>query len=336
MMDDTATIVAETETGMRGGLAAACAIILVGVAASPAQESWPQRQVSVVVPFAAGGSTDLIARILTQHMQAKFATPFLVENRPGAGGSIGTGYVAKASGDGYTLLVGTVSSNAINAFLYTKLAFDVERDFQPVSLLALLPNLLFVNPKISATSVAELVDYLKANPGKVNFGSSGIGTSSHLSSVMFQMATGTTMTHVPFRSTGEVMNSMIGGHIDLAIDSMTTAWPHARAGTVRALAVTTPQRSATAPDLPTIGETVGGFQATAWQGLFAPAGTPRPVVDQLAAEAKRILELPQVLAQLKDLGAEPAPSSPEQFADFLKAERAKWREAVQTSGARID
>ncbi|HKF99707.1 MAG TPA: tripartite tricarboxylate transporter substrate binding protein [Xanthobacteraceae bacterium] len=327
---------AETETGMRGGLAAACAIILVGVAASPAQESWPQRQVSVVVPFAAGGSTDLIARILTQHMQAKFATPFVVENRAGAGGSIGTGYVAKASGDGYTLLVGTVSSNAINAFLYTKLAFDVERDFQPVSLLALLPNLLFVNPKISATSVAELVDYLKANPGKVNFGSSGIGTSSHLSSVMFQMATGTTMTHVPFRSTGEVMNSMIGGHIDLAIDSMTTAWPHAKAGTVRALAVTTPQRSATAPDLPTIGETVGGFQATAWQGLFAPAGTPRLIVDKLAAEAKRILELPEVAAQLKDLGAEPAPSSPEQFADFLKAERAKWREAVQTSGARID
>jgi tripartite-type tricarboxylate transporter receptor subunit TctC len=331
-----ATVAVETEAGMRGGLAAAFAIVLVAALPSAAQESWPQRQVTVVVPFAAGGSTDLIARILANHMQAKFATPFVVENRPGAGGSIGTGYVAKASSDGYTLLVGTVSSNAINAFLYTKLAFDVERDFQPVSLLALLPNLLFVNPKISAKSVGELVDYLKANPGKVNFGSSGIGTSSHLSSVMFQTATGTSMTHVPFRSTGEVMNSMIGGHIDLAIDSMTTAWPHAKAGTVRALAVTTPQRSATAPDLPTIGETVGGFQATAWQGLFAPAGTPRPVVDKLAAEAKRILELPEVAAQLKDLGAEPAPSAPEQFADFLKAERVKWREAVQASGARID
>ena len=319
---------------MRVVLAAALAASLAS--AAPAQESWPQRQVNVVVPFAAGGSTDLIARILAQHMQTKFGTPFVVENRAGAGGSIGTGYVAKAAGDGYTLLVGTVSSNAINAFLYTKLTFDVERDFQPVSLLALLPNLLFVNPKIPAKTVTEIIEYLKANAGKVNFGSSGIGTSSHLSSVMFQLATGTTMTHVPFRSTGEVMNSMIGGHIDLAIDSMTTAWPHARAGTVRAIAVTTPQRSTTAPDLPTIGETVPGFQATAWQGLFTPAGTPRAVVDKLAAEAKRILELAEVAAQLKDLGAQPAPSGPEQFADFLKSERAKWQEVVKASGARID
>jgi tripartite-type tricarboxylate transporter receptor subunit TctC len=319
---------------MRVVFAAALAASLAS--AAPAQEIWPQRQVNVVVPFAAGGSTDLIARILAQHMQTKFGTPFVVENRAGAGGSIGTGYVAKAAGDGYTLLVGTVSSNAINAFLYTKLTFDVERDFQPVSLLALLPNLLFVNPKIPAKTVTEIVEYLKANAGKVNFGSSGIGTSSHLSSVMFQLATGTTMTHVPFRSTGEVMNSMIGGHIDLAIDSMTTAWPHARAGTVRAIAVTTPQRSTTAPDLPTIGETVPGFQATAWQGLFTPAGTPRAVLDKLAAEAKRILELAEVAAQLKDLGAQPAPSGPEQFADFLKSERAKWQEVVKASGARID
>src|SRR5215213_9663199 len=317
---------------MRGFLASCIVAVFAALAPAQAQENWPQRQVNVIVPFSAGGSTDLIARILTQHLQAKFNQSLVVENKGGAGGSIGTGQVAKATNYGYTLLVGTVSSSVINAFLYTKLPFDLEKDFQPVALLATLPNLLIVNPKLPAKTVPELVAYLKANPGKVNFGSSGIGTSSHLSSVMFQMATGTTMTHVPFRSTGEVMNSMIGGHIDLAIDSMTTAWPHARAGTVRALAVTTPQRSATAPDLPTIGESVGGFQATAWQGLFAPAGTPRLIVDNLAAEAKRILELPEVAAQLKDLGAEPAPSSPEQFADFLKAERAKWREAVQTSG----
>jgi len=323
-------------TRMVFALALTAGLVLAPAARAPAQEAWPQRQVNVVVPFAAGGSTDLIARILAPHLQAKFGTPVVVENRPGAGGSIGTGHVAKAPADGYTLLVGTVSSNAINAFLYTKLSFDVERDFQPVALLALLPNLLFVNPKISATSVPELVDYLKANPGKVNFGSSGIGTSSHLSAVMFQMATGTSMTHVPFRSTGEVMNSMIGGHIDLAIDSMTTAWPHARAGTVRALAVTTPQRSPTAADLPTIGETVAGFQATAWQGLFAPAGTPPPVVDRLAGEMKRILGLPEVDAQLRELGAQPAPSDPQQFSDFLKAERAKWRDVVAASGARIE
>jgi tripartite-type tricarboxylate transporter receptor subunit TctC len=321
---------------MRGSLVAAVAAVLIATTPSSSQENWPQRQVTIVVPFAAGGSTDLIARILAQHMQTTFGTPFVVENRAGAGGSIGTGYVAKAANDGYTLLVGSVSSNAINAFLYAKLPFDVERDFQPISLLALLPNLLFVNPKIPARSVSELIGYLKANAGKVNFGSSGIGTSSHLSSVMFQMATGTMMTHVPFRSTGEVMNSMIGGHIDLAIDSMTTAWPHAKAGTVRALAVTTPQRNATAPDLPSIGETVPGFQAIAWQGLFAPAGTPRAVVDKLATETKRILELSEVAGQLKELGAEPAPSSPDQFATFLTSERAKWRDVVRASGTRIE
>lgn len=321
---------------MRSFFAAMIAATFAIAAPAHAQDNWPRRQVTVVAPFAAGGSTDLIARILAQHMQAKFGTPFVVENRAGAGGSIGTGFVAKAANDGYTILVGSVSSSVINGFLYTKLPFNIDRDFQPISLLARLPNLLFVNPKIPAKTVAELVDYLKANEGKLNYGSSGNGTSSHLSSVMFQLATGAKMTHVPFRSTAEVMNNMIGGHIDMAIDSMTTAWPHSQSGAVRAIAVTTPNRSATAPNVPTIGETLKGFEATAWQGLFAPTGTPQPVVDRLAAEAKRILELPEVATQLKDLGAEPAPSSPAQFAEFLKSERIKWQEVVKASGVRLD
>jgi tripartite-type tricarboxylate transporter receptor subunit TctC len=310
----------------------------LSLAAAPAQtqERWPQRTITLVVPFSAGGSTDLIARILAQHMQTGLGTSVVVENRGGAGGSIGTGYVAKAPNDGYTLLVGTVSSNAINAFLYSKLPFDVARDLQPVSRLATLPNLLFISPKIPANNVAELVAYLKANEGKASFGSSGNGTSSHLSSVMFQLATGTKMTHVPFRSTNEVMNSIIGGHIDLAIDSMTTAWPHAKTGAVRALAVTTPQRSSAAPDLPTIGETIKGFEATAWQGMFAPAGTPPPVVEKLAGELKRILDLPEVGSALRNLGAEPAPTTPAQFEEFTRSERAKWQEIVKASGARID
>ena len=312
------------------------AVLSLAAGPAQAQEKWPQRTVTLVVPFAAGGSTDLIARILAQHMQTGLGVPVVVENRAGAGGSIGTGYVAKAANDGYTLLVGTVSSNAINAFLYTKLPFDVARDLQPVSLLATLPNLLFINPKIPANNVAELVAYLKNNEGNVNFGSSGNGTSSHLSSVMFQLATGTKMTHVPFRSTNEVMNSIIGGHIDLAIDSMTTAWPHAKAGAVRPLAVTTPQRSSTAPDLPTIGETINGFEATAWQGLFAPAGTPAPIVEKLADEVKRILAMSDVGAGLRDLGAEPAPTTPAQFEEFTRLERAKWQQVVKASGARID
>jgi tripartite-type tricarboxylate transporter receptor subunit TctC len=321
---------------MRGFLAACLAAAFAAIAPGEAQENWPQRQVNVIVPFSAGGSTDLIARILTQHLQAKFNTSFVVENKGGAGGSIGTGLVAKAPNDGYTLLVGTVSSSVINGFLYAKLPFDLEKDFQPVALLATLPNLLIVNPKLPAKTVPELVAYLKTNPGKVTFGSSGIGTSSHLSAVMFQGATGTTMTHVPFRSTNEVINSMIGGHIDLAIDSMTTAWPQAKEGIVRPLAITTPKRSETAPHLPTIGETLQGFQATAWQGLFAPAGTPRPIVDKLAAEVKRILETPEVVAQLKGLGAEPAPSTPDEFANFLQSERVRWQEVVKASGAKID
>jgi tripartite-type tricarboxylate transporter receptor subunit TctC len=320
---------------MRGAIAA-LVTITVALAAPVQAQDWPQRQVTIVVPFAAGGSADLLARILQQHMQARFGVPFIVENRSGAGGSIGTGFVAKAPADGHTLLVGTVSSNAINAFLYTKLNFDVARDFQAVSLLVRFPNLLFVNPKLPTKTVSELVAYLKANAGKVNYGSSGNGTSSHLSAVMFELATGTKMTHIPFRSTAEVVNSMIGGHIDLAIDSMTTTWPHAASGSVRAIAVTTPQRSATAPDVPTIGETLKGYEATAWQGLFAPAATPRPTVDKIAAEVRRVWDLPEVVTALKNVGAEPAPSTPDEFADYTKAERARWGEVVKASGVQIE
>jgi len=273
---------------------------------------------------------------LQQHMQAKLGVPFVVENKSGAGGSIGTGLVAKAPADGYTLLVGTVSSIAINAFLYTKLNFDVARDLQPVSLLVRFPNLLFVNPTIPAKTVPELIAYLKANDGKLNYGSSGNGTSSHLSSVMFELASKTTMTHIPFRSTAEVVNSMLGGNIELAIDSMTTVWPFAAAGSVRPLAVTTPHRSAAAPDLPTIGETLAGYEATAWQGLFAPAGTPRPIVEKIAAEVKRVWELPEVIAALRNVGAEPAVSTPDEFTAYTAAERVRWGEVVKASGVKID
>jgi len=311
------------------------AFMLVAAPAS-AEESWPQRQVTIVVPFAAGGSADLLARILTQHMQAKYGVPFVVENRSGAGGSIGTAYVAKAANDGLTLLLGTISTQAINPFLYTNLTFDAERDFQPISLLVTLPNLLFANPRLPARTVPELIAYLKANDGKVSYGSSGYGTSGHLSTMMFQIATGTNMTHVPFRSTTDEINNMIGGHIDLAIDSMTTAWPLAASGQVRAIAVTTPKRSAAAPDLPTIGETVPGYAATGWQGLFAPAGTPRPTIEKIADEVKRIFELPEVVEALKSVGGEPMPMPPDQFSEFVRAERSKWREVVKAANVKLD
>jgi tripartite-type tricarboxylate transporter receptor subunit TctC len=299
-------------------------------------ENWPQRPVTIIVPFSAGGSADLLARLLAQHLQQKFGASFVIENRGGAGGSLGTGYVAKAAPDGYTLVIGTVSTHAINPFLYSNLPFNVERDFAPISRIVQLPNLMFVNPRLPVKTVPELIDYLKANEGKVSHGSSGHGTSSHLSAVLFQIASGTKMIHVPFRSTTEELNSMMGGHIDVAIDSMTTAWSHAQSGQVRALAVTTPQRSPAAPDVPAIGETLKGYEATGWQGLYAPAGTPRPIVDKIAAEVKRIFESPEVAESLRKLGGEPSPMTPDEFAEFGRSERTKWQQVVKASGVRID
>jgi tripartite-type tricarboxylate transporter receptor subunit TctC len=299
-------------------------------------QTWPQRPVTLVVPFGPGGSGDLVARMFAQHFQAKHGAAVVIENKGGAGGSIGTGIVAKAPNDGYTLLLGTASTHAINPALYARLSYDVERDFAPISPLVRLPNLLVVNNKLPVNSVPELIAYAKANDGKINYGSAGNGTSSHLSAVMFTHAIGTNMTHVPFRATSDEMNAMIGGHIDLAIDSMTTIWPLAKGGEVRALAVSTPQRVATAPDLPTIGETVHGFEATGWQGLFAPAGTPRDIIVTLAEEVKRIFSLPEVVTVLQSVGGDPLPMTPDDFAQFSRLERAKWAEVVKGSGVRID
>jgi len=310
--------------------------MLASAAAARAQEAWPQRPITIVVPFQAGGSADLLARIVQQHMQADFGSPVLVENRSGAGGSIGTAYVAKAPPDGYALLLGTLSGNVLNGFIYAKLPYDPERDFQPISLLVHLPNLLVVSNKLPAKTVGEFVTYLKANDGKLNYGSSGIGTSSHLSVVMFELATGTHMTHVPFRSTTDEITSMMSGNVDVAIDSMTTLWPQAQAGAIRALAVTAGQRLPSAPDLPTISETLNGFSVEGWQGLFAPAGTPRPIVDKLAAEVKHVFEEPDVVKALTQVGGLPDPMTPDAFAAFIASERPKWREVVKASGVHID
>ena len=325
---------------MRFISAAVVALMVATVVSTSAEESsspaWPQRPVTIVVPFQAGGSADLLARILQQRMQADFGMPFVVENRSGAGGSIGASYVAKAPKDGLTLLLGTLSSNVLNGFIYGKLPYDPEEDFQPISLLIRLPNLLVVTPKMPVKTVPELIAYLKANDGKLNYGSSGIGTSSHLSVVMFELATGTHMTHVPFRSTTDEVTSMMNGSVDLAIDSMTTLWPQAQAGVVRALAATSTKRLASAPDLPTIGETLTGFSVEGWQGLFAPAGTPQPIVDMIAAEVKKVFEQPDVVAALTNLGGEPAPMDPDRFAAFIASERLKWRDVIKASGVHID
>lgn len=310
---------------------------LLTVLAVPAgAQEWPAKQVNLIVPFSAGGTTDLFGRLLAQHMHAKFGQPFIVENRAGAGGNLGAGAVAKAAPDGYTFLVGTVSTHAINPFLYSKLPYDTVKDFQPVSLIARLPNILVVHPSLPVNNVAELIAHLKANPDKLSYGSSGAGTSIHLAAELFKIKTGTTMTHVPFRSSGDIMNNLTGGHINLAFDNITLAWPQVKAGRLRALAVSSTERSAIAPDVPTVADTIPGFDATSWHGVFAPAGTPKPIVDKMAAEMKRILELPEVKDKLFELGAVASPMTPENFAKFIDGERAKWQDVVKASGARID
>jgi tripartite-type tricarboxylate transporter receptor subunit TctC len=306
----------------------ASTLVLTGSARS---QEWPQRQVTIVVPFTAGGTTDLFGRMLAQGLQQKYGTPFIVENRAGAGGNLGATAVSRAAADGHTLLVGTVSTHAINPFVYKNLGHDTERDFQPISLIARLPNLLVVNPRLPAKTVAELIAHLKSNAGKLSYGSSGAGTSTHLASELFQIKTGTKMTHVPYRSSGDVMNALIGGHIDLAFDNITLAWPQAKAGKLRALAVTSTEPSSTAPEIPPVAATLPGFDATSWHGVFAPARTPRPVVDRLAAEIKRIFELPELQKSLQEVGAVPSPMTPEQFTEFIASERRKWQEVVRTA-----
>jgi tripartite-type tricarboxylate transporter receptor subunit TctC len=310
---------------------AALTTALIAFAAPVLAQEWPAKQVTIIVPFTAGGTTDMFARILAQGLQQKYPGPFIVENRAGAGGNIGAAAVARAPKDGYTLLVGTVSTHAINPFIYKNLAHDTEKDFQPVSLIARLPNMLVVNPKVPAKTVAELVDYLKKNPDKFNYGSSGVGTSTHLAAELFQIRTGTKMTHVPFRSSNEVMTALIGGHIDLAFDNITLAWPQAQAGKVHALGVTSTTPSATAPEVPPVAASIAGFDATSWHGLFAPAGTPQPIVNTLAAEVKRIFEQPAVQQNLANVGAVPSPMAPDQFKAFIAAERAKWRGVVDAA-----
>ena len=229
-----------------------------------------------------------------------------------------------------------MSTHAINPFLYSKLPYDTVKDFQPVSLIARLPNILVVHPSLPANNVPELIAHLKANPDKLSYGSSGAGTSIHLAAELFKIKTGTTMTHVPFRSSGDIMNNLTGGHINLAFDNITLAWPQVKAGRLRALAVSSTERSAIAPDVPTVAETIPGFDATSWHGVFAPAGTPKPIVDKMAAEMKRILELPDVKEKLFEIGAVASPMTPEEFAKFIDGERAKWADVVKASGAKLD
>jgi tripartite-type tricarboxylate transporter receptor subunit TctC len=321
---------------MRLVLLAATLFLITRAAPALSEDTWPRHAVTIVVPFQAGGSADLLARMAGQQLQAELGVPFVVENRSGAGGSIGTSYVAKADPDGYTFLLGTFSGIVLNGLVYSKLTYNAERDLQPVVLLVRMPNLLVVNQRVPAKTVPELIEYIKANDGKLNYGSSGVGTSSHLSGVLLGLATGTHMIHVPFRSTTDEVTNLINGSIDLAIDSMTTLWPQAQAGAIRALAVSTAIRSPSAPNLPTIGETIEGYSVPAWQGLFAPSGTPKSIVDKVAAALKRSYDKPEVLDALTRLGGDPTLMGADEFGAYIKEDSPKWRDVVKAAGAHID
>lgn len=307
-----------------------------------AQANWPTRPVRVVVPFAPAGTTDILARALVPELGKAFGQVFVIDNRPGAGGNLGSDAIAKSAPDGYNLLMGTVGTHAINAALYPKMPFDPVKDFVPIVLVAGVPNVLVMNPAKAESagirSVADLIRYAKANPGKLNMASSGNGTSIHLSGELFKSMTGSFMVHFPYRGSGPALLDLIGGTMDLMFDNLPSALPHIRSGKLKALAVTSGQRSAALPEVPTIAEAgpVPGFDASSWFGLFAPAGTPVDIVTRINQETAKAFQSPAFKERLLSQGAIPGGQPPADFARFIAAETTKWTQVVKVSGAKVD
>lgn len=301
-----------------------------------AQAPWPQgRTIKLVVPFPPAGATDVLGRLVADKLGQSWGINFVVENRAGAGGNIGTDAVAKAEPNGDTLLIVSVGM-ATNQYLYPKLNYDPVKDLAPITMVALVPNLLVVNKDLPVKSVADLVAYAKANPGKLSYGSSGIGTSVHLSGEYFQKLTGTKMVHVPYRGTAQATQDLIGGRIDLIFDNITQALPHVRAGSIRGLGITTAKRSAAAPEFAPIAETIPGFDVSSWFALFAPAKTPQTVIDKIQADTKAGLADPALRAKMDQLAAEPVGGTPAELAAFLQAEMKKWGDLIKEIGVKVE
>ncbi|MGO4392066.1 Bug family tripartite tricarboxylate transporter substrate binding protein [Variovorax sp. M-6] len=317
--------------------AAATAAVSLAPFAALAQAQFPAKPITIIVPFSAGGTTDILARVIGQYMGRDLGQTVVVDNRAGAGGNIGGQAAARAPADGYTLFMGTVGTHAINQSLYRKMPFDPIKDFAPLSRVAMVPNLLVANPSQPFKNVKEMIAFAKANPGKINFGSSGNGSSIHLSGELFKQMAGVDMQHVPYRGSAPAVSDLLGGQISVMFDNMPSAIPHVKGGKLRALAVTTAKRSPALPDVPTIAEAgVPGYEATSWFGLLAPAGTPAPVVAKLNASILKALADPEVKKKLAEQGAEPHGEKPEQFAAFIESETVKWGKVVKESGASLD
>jgi tripartite-type tricarboxylate transporter receptor subunit TctC len=306
------------------------------MASAPARAEYPDHPVRIIVGFPAGGTTDVIARIMAKELGETLHQSFVVDNRPGAGSNIGAEMVARAAPDGYTLYFVAVTS-AINQTLYPNLKFDLTKDFAPIALAAKVPNILVVNPQVPAKTVKEFVDYVKANPGKLNFASSGSGTSIHMAGELFKLQAGVQATHVPYKGSAPALTDLIGGQVQFMFDNMPSSWPMVQGGKLRALAVTTKERSPTAPDLPTMAESgFPNFDVSSWFGLIAPKGTPQAIIDKLNAAMEKAEDDPSVQKRFADLGAVGAKTTPAQFGQFIKTEVDTWGPVVKASGAKVE
>lgn len=313
------------------------AALVFAVSTLTQAQTWPNKPIRYIVPFAAGGTTDLLGRMIGAKLAEALGQPVVVENRPGAAGSLGVEMLAKSAPDGYTLGGGTISSHAMNVSLYSKLAYDPIKDFTPITMLATLPNMLVVHPSMGVNSVAELIALLKANPNKYSFGSAGNGTSQHMSGELFKTMTGVSMQHIPYKGSGPMIADLLAGTISMSFENMTTAYPPAKTGKLKALAVTTSKRSFVAPDVPTLAESgLPGFEISSWQAMFAPAGLPKDIHARVYAETAKALKSPEIANRLHELGLDPGGMPPEELAALIRNDIPRLGKIVRDSGAKVD
>ncbi len=315
---------------------AASAAGFLSFAGSGQAQSFPDRTITLVVPFAAGGSTDVVARVIAQKMGQELGQQVVVENVAGAGGNLGADRVARAEPDGYTILMGTVATHALNPLILKTKPYDPEKDFAPISLLVVVPNVLVVNPQLPVKTIAELIALLKAEPDKYAYASSGNGTPLHLSGELFKAMTGVSMQHVPYKGSGPALNDLLGNQVSIMFDNLPSSSGHMKSGTLRALGVTTAERASSFPDVPTIAETVPGYETYTWNALFAPAGTPAAAVDVLNAAAKKALADPDVAARMADFSAKIVGSTPDELKTHVSKEIAKWEPVVKNANVQMD
>jgi tripartite-type tricarboxylate transporter receptor subunit TctC len=308
---------------------------LAGAVTAHAADAWPAKPITLVVPFSAGGTTDIVARIVGQKMSDALHQPVIVDNRGGAGGTLGAGVVARAAPDGYTIFMATIA-HAIAPALYHNLPYDFIKDFAPVGLVGTVPNVLIVNNTVPAKTVPELIAYIKKHPKQVNFGSAGIGSTEHLAGELFRSMTGTEITHIPYKGGAPMMADLMGGQIQMALETAPSAAPHVRAGKVRALAVTSAKPSPAFPGVPTLSQAgVPGYEMLTWYALMAPRGTPQPIVDRLHAELEKALKLPEVEKTFAEQGVTPGDMSEAQLESFIRNETAKWGKVVKEANVKL-